>query len=172
MDAAEALGHAAGAATVEDLLDHGPVLGGEGADLLRGRLGVGHGLGGQPQGGVTGLGGAQAGALEAPHHEGTAATRQVAGVFDLGHGADGREAIVDAGHEEEPAGVLHGLIGRRAGLWRLQRDGDDHPGAHHAGGQREDRIGECGLVHGGCNSYYRAAIRPGCRFRVRGRPGP
>ena len=122
------------------------------------RSGLRDGLGGDPQGGVTGLGGAEDGPLDAPHDDSAAAAGQVTGVFDLGHGADEGEAIVHAGHEEEAARVLQGFVGGDSGVGRLQGDGDDHARTDHTGGQGEDRIGGGGLVHGRCNSDYTLPI--------------
>ena len=84
--------------------------------------------------------GADAGPVQAPHHEGPGAAGERAGVLDRGDGAHPAEEPVDAGHEQQAA--VGGGVGRGRGLVGLDREGHHHPGQDHAGRQREDRQGQ------------------------------
>ena len=101
-DLAQLRGDAAGAAGVQDVLEHGAVLPGQ---LVGGRggLGLGQRLGLDPQG-VAGAGhpGADDGAAVTPDgHRGQAAG-QVALLHHLGDHADAGVAALDVGHEQQP----------------------------------------------------------------------
>ena len=116
---------------MQDVLEHGAVLAGQ---LVggRGRLGLVEGLGLDPQG-VAGPGdaGADGGAAVTPDGHGGQAAGQVALLHDLGDHADGGEAPLDVGHQQQAATGGAGGFDRGTGLTGLEGHGEDHPGQHH-----------------------------------------
>jgi hypothetical protein len=86
--------------------------------------------------------------VEAAHHDGLEAVRQLAGVLDLGDGAHTGVAVVEARDQQDPA--VRGCGGGDGGLGlvTLQGHGHDHAGEHDAGGQREQgQGGGADVVH-------------------------
>ena len=74
--------------------------------------------------------------------------RQLAGVLDVGDGADLGVAAVERGTSSDLA-VAGGVDGG-TGLVGLEGEGHDHPGEHDAGGQGQDGQGQALQVgHGG-----------------------
>ncbi len=110
--------------------EHGAVLAGQ---LVggRGRLGLVEGLGLDPEG-VAGAGdpGADDGAAVTPDGHGGQAAGEVALLHDLGDHADGGEAALDVGHQQQAAAGGAGGLDRGTGLVGLQGHGEDHPGQH------------------------------------------
>ena len=72
-----------------------------------------------------------AAAVTADGH-GRQAAGQVALLHDLGHHADGGEATLDVGHEQQAAARRAGGLDGGLGLVGLEGHGEDHPGQHHA----------------------------------------
>ena len=139
--APQQLGHLGGAARLEDVLDHGAVLAGQLHGPLAGRRVVDR-LDLDPGGGAgAGHAGADAGPVQAAHHHRELAVGQLAGVLDLGHGADPGVAAVDLGDQQQVAAGVAGGAGRRPRLWRLQGGGHDHARKHDPAGQGQEGQG-------------------------------
>ena len=124
-------GNAAGAPTVQNVLEHGAVLPGQFVGN-GGRLRLVEGLGLHPQG-VAGAGdsGADDGATVTPDGHGGQATGQVALLHDLGDHADGGKTALNVGHQEQTPPGRTGRVHRGTGLIGLERHGEDHPGQHN-----------------------------------------
>jgi hypothetical protein len=154
-DPVDELGQPAGAAVLRDHLQHDAQLAGELLGPLA-RLGLGDGLDLHPQRRAgPGRRRAEAGAMEPAEDQCRGAVRQLAGAVDPRHGADGGEAALDAGDQEERAVGLERSLGRSLGLVRLERKGDHRLRQDHARGEGKQREGDrvdlgggVGLGHG------------------------
>ena len=126
-------GDAAGPAAVQDVLEHGPILAGQ---LVGGRrrLGVGQGLGLDPEG-LAGPRdpGPDGGALHTLDGHGGQPAGQVALLHDVGDHADAGEAALDVGDQQQAAARGPGGLDGSPGLVRLERHGEDHARQHDPG---------------------------------------
>ena len=140
VDAAEELRHLWHAASLDDVLDHGPVLPRELTGSGR-RLALVDRVGLHPDG----LAGARHadpdhGAREPADHERLDPRACLPELLDLRDRADARVATVDLRHEQQQRVVGRGGgLGGGVGLVGLERERDDHAGQHDPGGQWKQR---------------------------------
>src|SRR5829696_5931534 len=165
-DAPQQLGDLGGAAGLEDVLDHGPVLAGKLHGPLGGRRVVDR-LDLDPGGGPgAGHAGPDAGPVQAAPDHRQLPVGQLAGVLDLGDGADGGVAAVDLGDEQQVAAGVTGGAGRRTRLGRLQGGGDDHSRQHDPAGQGQEgegldrELGHAFSRSKGCDTLINTRPRP------------
>ena len=142
VDPAEELGDRGDAAGLHDALDRGAVLARQlprpvGRRLVLDRLDLDPGR-------LTGSRHAHAdlGPAHAADHDRLGAAAQAADVLDLADRADPGVAALQARHEQEQALFAGGRVHRGASIRGFQRQGDDHPRQHDAGGQGQQGKGE------------------------------